>query len=99
MSNIETAAVLTLDDDIGLTCDDIELGFRYDIITYHVTHPLLLDTLESSLVAEFGGRIEIQLSVGQVEFMAETQEAAGLTALPESVRDPWSSPMPHSSIK
>lgn len=28
MSNIETEAILTLDDDIGLTCDDMELGFR-----------------------------------------------------------------------
>ena len=32
LSNIETEAVLTLDDDTVLTCDDVELGFRYYIV-------------------------------------------------------------------
>ena len=28
LKNIETEAILTLDDDTVLTCDDVELGFR-----------------------------------------------------------------------
>ena len=51
------------------------------------------------LNAEFGVRIRSQLLAGQVEFMAKTREAIGPTVLPESVRDPWSSPMLLSSTK